>query len=100
MKPHLAFDVKNKLSNKPDAPDLRVDLNFKRLDDFNPDELAKQIPPLNELLELRSKLQDLKATLQPNDKLDELLMDAARDTEKRAELKKALGLDVDQGGSK
>src|SRR5215510_15125383 len=92
MKPHLTFAVKNRLSDKPDAPDLKVDLNFTRIDQFNPDEVAKQIGPLKELLDLRTKLMDLKATLQPNDKLDELLMEAARSAEKREELKKALGL--------
>ena len=29
MKPHLAFSVENKLSDEPDAPNLKVDLNFK-----------------------------------------------------------------------
>ena len=30
MKPHLAFSVENKLSEEPDAPNLKVDLKFKR----------------------------------------------------------------------
>ena len=30
MKPHLAFSVENKLSEEPDAPNLKVDLNFER----------------------------------------------------------------------
>jgi type VI secretion system protein ImpB len=100
MKPHLSFAVKNRLSDKPDAPDLKVNLNFTRLDQFNPDEVAKQIGPLKELLDLRSKLLDLKATLQPNDKLDELLMEAAKNAEKKEELKKALGLEGAEEGSK
>jgi type VI secretion system protein ImpB len=75
-------------------------LNFTRIDQFNPDEVAKQIGPLKELLDLRTKLMDLKATLQPNDKLDELLMEAARSAEKREELKKALGLQGAEEGSK
>src|SRR5919109_1579459 len=36
MKPHLAFSVQNKLSESPDAGQLRVDLNFQSLDDFSP----------------------------------------------------------------
>src|ERR1700681_4685953 len=31
MKPHLAFSVENKLAEDPDAPQLRVDLQFKSL---------------------------------------------------------------------
>src|SRR3974377_2014296 len=32
MKPHLAFSVENKLSEDPDAGNLKVDLHFKSLD--------------------------------------------------------------------
>ena len=31
MRPHLAFSVENKLSEESDAPQLKVDLNFKSL---------------------------------------------------------------------
>src|SRR6201996_6911457 len=34
MKPHLAFSVENKLSEDPNAPQLKVDLHFKSLEDF------------------------------------------------------------------
>jgi len=98
MKPHLSFSVKNTLDPKKD--DLKVNLDFKRMEDFNPAEVAEQIGPLKELLDLRRKLLDLKATLQPNDKLDELLMEAAKNAEKRGELKKALGLENAEEGSK
>src|SRR5436189_5821964 len=37
MKPHLAFSVENKLSEEPNAGQLKVDLQFKSLDDFAPD---------------------------------------------------------------
>src|ERR1700730_6699223 len=37
MKPHLAFTVENKLSEDSNAPQLKVDLNFKSMDDFAPD---------------------------------------------------------------
>src|ERR1700712_4120867 len=50
MKPHLAFSVENKLSEDADAPQLKVDLNFKSLDDFSPENVAKQVKPLKELL--------------------------------------------------
>src|SRR5271154_379856 len=31
MKPHLAFSVENKLSEEPDAPNLKINLNFKSM---------------------------------------------------------------------
>ena len=53
--------------------------------------VAKQVKPLKELLDLRTKLSDLRGALQGNDKLDELLMDAAGNTEKLSKLKSELG---------
>src|SRR5947209_18447388 len=41
MRPHLAFTVENKLSEDPNAPKLKVDLNFKSLDDFAPESVAR-----------------------------------------------------------
>jgi len=87
MKPHLAFSVENKLSEEPDAPQLKVDLHFKSMDDFSPENVARQVKPMRELLDLRTKLSDLRGTLQGNDKLEELLMDAVRNTDKREQLK-------------
>jgi type VI secretion system protein ImpB len=95
MKPHLAFSVENKLSEDANAPQLRVDLNFKSLDDFEPENVAKQVKPLRELLELRTRLSDLRGSLQGNDKLEQALLDAVGDKDKLGKLKKEIG----EGGS-
>jgi len=87
MKPHLAFSVENKLSDEADAPNLKVDLNFKSMDDFEPENVARQVKPLKELLDLRQRLSDLRGSLQGNDKLEELLLDAVGNTEKLEKLK-------------
>jgi type VI secretion system protein ImpB len=87
MKPHLSFSVENKLSEEQDAPQLKVDLHFKSLEDFDPENVAKQVKPIRELLDLRTKLADLRGSLQGNDKLEELLMDAVTSTEKMEKLK-------------
>jgi type VI secretion system protein ImpB len=92
MAPHLAYSVENKLSDNSDAGQLKVDLRFKSLEDFEPENVAKQVKPLKELLDLRTKLSDLRGTLQGNDKLDELLMSAMNDTEKREKLRAELGV--------
>jgi len=92
MKPHLAFSVENKLSNDPNAGNLKVDLNFKSMDDFAPENVARQVGPLRELLELRGRLSDLRGNMQGNDKLEELLRDAVTDSGKLAKLRAELGL--------
>ena len=95
MKPHLSFAVENKMSDEPDAPQLKVDLHFKSMDDFEPENVARQVKPLKELLDLRTKLSDLRGSLQGNDKLEELLLDAVGDKNKLDKLKKEVG----EGGS-
>ena len=91
MKPHLAFAVENKLSEDPDAGQLKVDLHFKSLDDFEPEQVARQVKPLRELLDLRTRLNDLKGTLQTNEKLDEALLEAVSKTDKLDKLKSEIG---------
>jgi type VI secretion system protein ImpB len=97
MKPHLAFTVENKLSEDSNAPQLRVDLHFKSLDDFAPENVAAQVRPLKELLDLRTKLSDLRGSLQGNDKLEEILLNAVGDKDKLAKLKQEMG--KPEGGS-
>jgi len=99
MHPHLAFSVENKLSEDPDAGKLKVDLDFKSLDDFSPENVARQVKPLREMMDLREKLADLRGGLQGNEKLEELLLEAVSSTEKLERLKSELGSDTEKGES-
>ncbi|MGH9431361.1 MAG: type VI secretion system contractile sheath small subunit [Terriglobia bacterium] len=98
MKPHLSFAVENKLSDDPNAPNLKVDLKFKSMEDFEPEQVARQVKPLKELLDLRTRLSDLRGSLQGNDKLEELLLEATSNTEKLERLKGEMGK-KEEGGS-
>src|ERR1700739_3577088 len=91
MKPHLSFAVENKLSEDSNAGQIRVDLKFKSLEDFEPEQVARQVKPLKELLDLRTRLNDLKGTLQTNEKLDEALLDALSKSDKLDKLKAEVG---------
>jgi type VI secretion system protein ImpB len=103
MKPHLSYAVENKLSEDPNAPQLKVDLKFRKMEDFEPANVAKQVKPLKELMDLRTRLSDLRGSLQGNDKLEEVLLDAVSNTEKLDKLKGEIGTgekkDGDEGGS-
>ena len=99
FKPHLSLEVDNKLSEDSDAGKLKVDIDFKSLEDFDPGNVAKNVKPLRELLQLRDKLGDLRGALQGNDKLDDLLMEAVGNTQKAEQLKKELGTEKPKGGS-
>jgi type VI secretion system protein ImpB len=91
MKPHLSFSVENKLSEESDAANLKVDLKFSKLEDFEPQNVARQVKPLKELLDLRTRLSDLRGSLQGNDKLEELLLETVGNTEKMEKLKSEMG---------
>ncbi len=93
MKPHLSLTVENKLSEDSNAGQLRVDLSFKSMEDFEPGNIAKQVAPLKELLDLRTRLSDLRGSLQGNDKLEESLLNAVSSTENLDKIKAELGKD-------
>ncbi len=87
MKPRVAFTVENKLSDDPNAGKIGVDLRFSSIEDFEPEKVARQVNPLRELLELRTKLSDLRGTLQGNEKLEKLLQDVLGNSEKMQQIK-------------
>ncbi|EAI1539011.1 type VI secretion system contractile sheath small subunit [Campylobacter coli] len=56
-----SFSVKNTLGTG--AEELDVKLNIASMKDFSPDSLAKQMPELNKLLQLREALMALKGPM-------------------------------------
>lgn len=100
MKPHLAFAVANKLSDKPDAGRLAVELNFERMEDFEPEGVARQVKPISDLIDVRTKLQSLRATMQGNEKFEDLLMESVSNAGKLAKLGEELNSGEPDGGAK
>ncbi|WP_297576894.1 type VI secretion system contractile sheath small subunit [uncultured Deefgea sp.] len=87
MAPRLAMKVDNKLTD--DDSQLSVELNFEALVDFEPQNVANQVEPLKKLLDARKRLADLRNKVVGNDKLEELLDEVLRDTEKLNQISKA-----------
>jgi type VI secretion system protein ImpB len=71
QRPRVAMKVDNTL--KGDGSQLSVELDFKKLSDFEPEQVVRQVKPLNDLLEVRNKLKDLLSRTEGNDRLEELL---------------------------
>jgi type VI secretion system protein ImpB len=86
--PRLQFTSENKLN--PDGSKIAVELKFESLEDFSPDRVAEQVKPLRDLLELRTKLADLRGRLQGNDKLEEILQETINDAEAMSKLRAEL----------
>jgi type VI secretion system protein ImpB len=91
MKPRLAYRVDNKLTN--DGSKLAVDLRFKSMDDFHPDNVVQQVEPLRKMVEARRKLSDLLSKMDGNDKLEQILNDIVADTGAQQQLSAALGVE-------
>ncbi|MGD0135633.1 MAG: type VI secretion system contractile sheath small subunit [Bryobacteraceae bacterium] len=79
VNPRLAFKVDNRLSE--DDTRLGVELRFQSMADFEPAAVAKQVPALRKLLELRNALHNLRTSLIGNDKLDLLLQEVLTNQE-------------------
>lgn len=91
MNPRVAFRVDDKLSGT-EGNQLNVELRFKSIDDFSPENVAQQVDPLRKLLETRDKLKNLLNRMDGNDKLEELLSQIINSTDTREQLSKSLGI--------
>lgn len=89
VSPRLVVRVDNRLRN--DDSQIAVELNFSKMEDFEPAKVADQVEPLRQLLEARARLSDLRGKLAGNDKLEELLEQIVHDTEKLRTLSESQG---------
>ncbi|MDR3409657.1 MAG: type VI secretion system contractile sheath small subunit [Formivibrio sp.] len=85
MAPRLAMRVDNTLTQESDSQ-LSVELNFQKLEDFEPQNVVSQVEPLRQLLEARARLADLRNKMVANDKLEGLLDEVLSDMQKLREI--------------
>ena len=67
--------------------ELKIDLEFRKFDDFHPESLVKQVPRLEKLLLARQYLRDLVAKLDGNDELSTVLSEVAASQDEVKKLK-------------
>lgn len=86
--PSLNLTVENTLAG--DRSEESVRLNFKEMKDFEPEQIARQIPQLRAMLAMRNLLRDLKSNLLDNatfrKELETILKDDNLSDDLRAEL--------------
>jgi len=88
--PRLAMKVDDKISGKDQK--LAVELNFRTLEDFEPQRVAEQVAPLKELLDMRNRLTQLLGKMEGNDKLENMLNEVLSSNEKALELAQQMGV--------
>ena len=86
--PILRVAVENTLIG--DGSDTSVELKFQCIKDFEPEQVARQLPQLRALLAMRNLMRELKANLLDNAtfrfELERILKDEALSDELRSEL--------------
>lgn len=96
INPKLSMKVENTLAD--DGSEMAVDLDFRSMDDFAPQNIAKQVEPLKQLMDARNKLRDLLSKADRSDELEGLLEEVLQNTDKITEISKELGIGGDEGG--
>ena len=86
MKPGLHLKVKN--VPRADGSDMRVELKFRRMQDFEPSRIVEQVPSLRKLLQIRKKLKDLEENIRHSTHFEEDLDAVLRDNTDVTEQKK------------
>jgi type VI secretion system protein ImpB len=90
MNPGLKLTVENKLAG--DGSEMKVDLAFNSIEDFDPAKIAAQVPALKSLLETRAKLRDLLVKADRSGELEELLEQVLQNDGRIKALSSQLGL--------
>lgn len=86
--PKVSLTVNNTLAG--DGSEDSINLTFRSMNDFSPEQVSRQIPQLKAMLSMRNLLRDLKANLLDNQtfrkELEKILLDPALSAELKAEL--------------
>ncbi|EIN0735164.1 type VI secretion system contractile sheath small subunit, partial [Escherichia coli] len=79
ISPSVRLNVENILAG--DGTEESISLTFRNMNDFTPEQVARQIPRLKAMLAMRSLLRDLKANLLDNATFRKELEKILRDPE-------------------
>jgi type VI secretion system protein ImpC len=93
IRPRLALRVANEL--RKDGTQIAVELHFRRIEDFEPAHVVRQVEPLRKLLEARQRLAELWTKVENNDRLDPLLQRIIHDKDQLRQLARESGRPTD-----
>lgn len=91
VNPQVNMMVANTLED--DGSEMSVNLDFKTMEDFEPQNIVKNVEPLNKLMETRNKLRDLLTKADRSEDLENLLEEVLSSTDALASLQGELGTD-------
>ena len=79
LAPRANFQVKNTLTEE--SGNMSIDLTFKSMDDFRPENVAQQVEPLKKMVIARERLTDLRNKISNNERLEDLLDEILQNTD-------------------
>jgi type VI secretion system protein ImpB len=91
--PQVNLKVENTL--EADGSEMSVNLDFKNMEDFEPQNIVEKVDPLKKLMETRNKLRDLLTKADRSEELENLLEDVLSSTDALAALQGELGTEED-----
>ena len=89
--PQVNMKVENTLQD--DGSEMSVDLDFKNMEDFEPQNIVDKVDPLKKLMETRNKLRDLLTKADRSEDLENLLEEVLSNSDALASLQGELGTD-------
>lgn len=98
VKPGLSFMVSNRLEDGSETR-MGVNLQFEKMDDLEPAEVARQVPALAKLLEAREQLANLQRYMASKPKAQEHIKKLLSDPELMAALAERGAGDDGDGGA-
>jgi type VI secretion system protein ImpB len=94
VNPQVNMKVENTLEG--DGSEMSVNLGFKNMEDFEPQNIVEQVEPLKKLMETRNKLRDLLTKADRSEDLENLLEEVLSSTDALEALQGELGTDEEK----
>jgi len=93
ISPSVGMKVENTLEG--DGSEMSVNLEFKKLEDFEPQNIVHKVDPLKKLMETRNKLRDLLTKADRSEELEEILEEVLSNSGALTSLGDELGVSAD-----
>ena len=93
--PAVTMKVENTL--EADGSEMSVELGFKNMEDFEPQNIVAKVDPLKKLMDTRNKLRDLLTKADRSEDLENILEEILSNTDALASLQNELGPDEEEG---
>lgn len=92
VEPQAQIKVDDTLSGE-EGKQMAVNLQFNSIEDFEPQNVVKQVEPLKQLLEARNKLRDLMSKADRSEELETVLEEVLKNADSIAQLSGDLGVE-------